>query len=63
MALDFSGVRWINNGEPFDATVLNRPLQDVVDILIDEFDGRYTNEQIDALVADESLINAIIFGS
>lgn len=63
MALDFSGVRWINNGEPLDATVLNRPLQDVVAILIDEFDDRYTNEQIDALVADESLINAIIFGS
>mgnify|MGYP006136778397 CR=1 FL=1 len=33
MAIDFSGVRFMNNGEPFDAEVLNRPIQDVIDRL------------------------------
>src|SRR5690606_2469400 len=30
MAFNFTGVRYINNGEPYVASVLNRPIQDIV---------------------------------
>lgn len=64
MAIDFSGVRVIVNGEPLDASVLNRPVLDLVSILDTELNGNYyTKEEVDAIVSDESLINAIIFGS
>lgn len=63
MAIDFSGVRYIVNGEPFDASVLNRPIQDLVQIIEDGLDlNYYTKPEVDALIADESLVNAIIFG-
>lgn len=63
MAIDFSGVRVIVNGEPLDATVLNRPVLDLVSVLETELVGNYyTKPEVDALIADESLVNAIIFG-
>ena len=63
MAIDFTGVRQIVNGEPLDATVLNRPLQDLALILNGQLDADYyTKSEVDALVSDESLVNAIIFG-
>lgn len=63
MAIDFSGVRWIVNGEPLDAAVLNRPVADLVAILATDLDlNYYTKPEVAAMIADESLVNAIIFG-
>lgn len=66
MAIDFSGVRVIVNGEPLDASVLNRPLLDLISILETDLTDLtldfYTKPEVDALIADESLVNAIIFG-
>lgn len=33
MSIDFSGVRYIENGEPVDKSVLNRPIEDLASIL------------------------------
>lgn len=63
MAIDFSGVRVIVNGEPLDASVLNRPVLDLISILETDLTlDFYTKPEVDALIADESLVNAIIFG-
>lgn len=63
MALDFSGVRFISNGEPLDGSVLNRPTKD----LIFELETQISNEfpsaaEVQEIAAEEALINAIIFG-
>lgn len=64
MSLDFSGVRFIVNGEPFDESVLNRPIKDMIAALGGDLtDGFYTKQEVENLIADESLVNAIIFGS
>ena len=63
MAIDFSGVRVIVNGEPVDASVLNRPVLDLIATLESGLAlDFYTKPEVDALIADESLVNAIIFG-
>lgn len=63
MAIDFSGIRYINDGEPLSQVVLNRPVRDLVEILeTDLVLDFYTKPEVDALIADESLVNAIIFG-
>lgn len=62
MAIDFSGVRVVNDGEPLSAVILNRPILDLIEILETEFGDYYTKPEVDALIADESLVNAIIFG-
>lgn len=62
MAIDFSGVRVINDGEPLAAVVLNRPVLDLIDILETAFGDYYTKPEVDALIAQESIVYAIALG-
>lgn len=50
MAIDYSGIRYLSNGEPFDATVLNRAVSDLVALLDTGLGGEYyTQTEADAL--------------
>lgn len=63
MPIDFSGVRYIVNGEPSDQSVFNRPVKDLKEAIEKGLATHYyTKEEIDAISADDALINAIIFG-
>lgn len=62
MALDLTGIRFIVNGEPVDAEVLNRPTRDLKFALEAMPNEYYSKAEVDVLVADESIIAAIIFG-
>jgi len=63
MALDFSNVRFIVNGEPLDASVLNRPVQDLILEIQTQSGTEFVSaEQAREIAEDEGLINAIIFG-
>jgi hypothetical protein len=56
MAIDFSGVRYIQNGEPVDKSVLNRPVEDLASILEDSvFDSLLDSARIS--IASASNIN------
>lgn len=50
MAIDTSSIRYIINGEMFDAEVLNRPAKDLAELLQSELGGGYyTQAEADAL--------------
>lgn len=51
MAISFAGVRYIVNGEPLDANVLNRPVSDLVGILNTQLPVEFYNKtEINALM-------------
>lgn len=63
MALDFSNVRYIVNGEPLDAAVLNRPVSDLAVAIRQQLSTDFpSTAEVQEIAADEALINAIIFG-
>lgn len=57
MAINFTVVRWINDGEPLAAEVLNRPTQD----LAVELEANLVST-IQSLSADEAVVYAIALG-
>lgn len=44
MSLNYGSVRWFQNGEPIDATVLNRPIEDLAKAVKDQ---HYDKDEID----------------
>ncbi len=67
MSLDFSSVRYMQNGETLDQEFINRPLRDLIAILRAQIPNNYyTKSEVDAMIqqqqSEDALIYALIFG-
>lgn len=67
MAIDYSTVRHLVNGETLDVEFVGRPLRDLIALLQSGIPANYYNKpEIDAMLSvqesDDALIYALIFG-